>query len=125
MVNYVSLAATAKRLIEANGRNVTFSIKGETPLMPDKPWRGNDPAGDNSFVAKAVIIPFEESDTEGSLVRRGDARMFVAATSATVAGKSMREVDSVLDGTELWKVVDVNDITPGPTSVLYELHIRR
>jgi hypothetical protein len=40
MADYVRLAATAKRLVESNGRPVSFVRLQDAPADPDKPWRG-------------------------------------------------------------------------------------
>lgn len=45
MVDYVKLAATAKRLVEANGRQITFIREAETKADPLKPWEGPGPEG--------------------------------------------------------------------------------
>ena len=42
MVDFVSLAATAQRLIEENGRSVTLFRKDRTPANAAEPWRGPD-----------------------------------------------------------------------------------
>ena len=123
MVDYVSLASTALRLITANGRTVTFTVKTTTPADTNKPWRGTAASGDTTFDAVSVIVPFENDDVDGKLVRRGDSRLFVAANSVT--GQDMESVDTVTDRDELWKVIKVNDISPGNTLVLYEIQLRR
>lgn len=60
MVDFVKLAATSKRLIEANGRVVTFIRESETKADPLKPWEGpadevSDPP--TSVDLSAVFVP--------------------------------------------------------------------
>ena len=43
MVDYTALAATATRLIEANGRSITVLARSQLPDDSAKPWRGPDP----------------------------------------------------------------------------------
>lgn len=123
MVDYVKLAKTALRLIDENGRDVLFTVNSDAPLVAARPWEGIDPAGDDAFTVKAVVIPYELEEVDGKLVRAGDSRMFVAAN--TVTTKDMKSVDKALDRSELWRVVAVNEITPGPTDVLFELRLRK
>ncbi len=40
MVDYVRLASVAKRLVEANGRQIMFVRENETKADPLKPWEG-------------------------------------------------------------------------------------
>ena len=40
MADFVKLAATAQRLVEANGRAVDLFRVNRTPDDPARPWRG-------------------------------------------------------------------------------------
>ena len=129
MVNFVSLAATAERLIEANGRSMQLTKRGgTTPLDPAEPWRGDTTTGDTVFSVIAVEVEFENEDFDGTLVRRGDKKMLVAANSvddASSGAVDIEEFDEVLDGAKIWRIEQVNAIIPGPTRIMYELQVRK
>lgn len=131
MVNYVKIAATAKRLIEANGRTVSLVRLDRDPADPDMPWRGPavvdsapyDPLDYPS--PKAVIVPYTEDDIDGTLVRHGDKRAYVAATSTAVAALNLAEYDGLIDNGEQYKIVSVNILNPGEIIILYEMQLRK
>lgn len=81
MANYVRLAATAKRLIEKNGQNLTFTKNSEIPADPTKPWRGSDAAIYLQTVVKGIVTSADFADDEGTIVRHGVLRSIIAATS--------------------------------------------
>lgn len=84
-VNYVSLAATAKRLISENGKNVIFTrVVPETPVDMAKPWRAGTP---NSFqlTVRAVEYPYTVTEVDDKVIKRGDTRLYVAADAVEIA----------------------------------------
>lgn len=84
-INYVSLAATAKRLIAENGKNVVFTrVVPETPVDTAKPWRKGTP---NSFTltVRAVEYPYTVTEVDDKVIKRGDTRVYVAADAVEIA----------------------------------------
>jgi hypothetical protein len=123
MVNYVSLAAKAKALIEANGRDLTFKTVSRAAADANKPWRGPS-AAPTEFTLKGVVVDYDEDDVDGDLVRRGDKRVLVAQNSIT-GGQDMKIVDAMDDGGLDYKVVAVSPVAPGDTTIIYEIQARR
>lgn len=122
MVDYVSLASKAQTLIEANGRDLTFKLVDRDPDDVTKPWRGRDAAGDTTFTIKGVVYNYDNDDVDGDLVRRGDKRVLVAHDS--LSGQDFEQVDSFLDGTDNYKVINVGIVAPGDTYLIYEIQAR-
>lgn len=122
MVDYVSLAATAERLIAENGRDVTLVKRSETPADAGKPWRGTT-ADDTSITVKGVVIPFEAEDQDGDLFRREDKQAFVAADATSP--NEIESFDELDDGSDTYKIINVELIHPGDTRVLYVLQVRK
>lgn len=133
-INYVKLAATALKLINANGRSVSLSVSSRTPTDPTMPWRGTDGTA-TTITVKAVIYPFDfaEVASGGSKeaysrdlihdnVRRGDMQAIVAASA--IVGIDPLKADYMLDGTITWHVINVAAIQPGDTAVAYTFHLR-
>lgn len=71
---------------------------------------------------KAAAFDFKdgEKETQGGLVKAGDKRMLMEATSPapTVA-------DKVVFGGKTWEILDAQVLSPAGTDVLHTLHIRR
>lgn len=123
MVDYTSLAATAKRLIEKNGRTVTITKMSQTPADPAKPHRARNPAADTSVTPTAVVVPFESEQVDGSNVMVDDKMVMVAQES--VSGVDLKSFDRLTDGSDEYDIVKVKKVNPGPTSVVYMIQVRR
>lgn len=123
MVDYTSLAATAKRLIEKNGRTVTITKMSQTPADPAKPHRARNPAADTSVTPTAVVVPFEREQVDGSNVMVDDKMVLVAQES--VSGVDLQSFDRLTDGSDEYDIVKVKKVNPGPTSVVYMIQVRR
>lgn len=123
MVDYTSLAATAKRLIEKNGRTVTITKMSQTPADPAKPHRARNAAADTSVTPTAVVVPFESEQVDGSNVMVDDKMVMVAQES--VSGVDLESFDRLTDGSDEYDIVKVKKVNPGPTSVVYMIQVRR
>jgi hypothetical protein len=131
MVDYVSFRNLAERLIEANGRTISLVRRDQdNPTDPAKPWRGSTEAAEITVVVKGVFIEFEKEDFDGTLVRRGDKRVLIAAKSVTdegggAANLKIEDYDHILDGGTRWKIMKAELIEPGDTRILFDLHVRQ
>ena len=125
MVNYVRIAATAKRLIEANGRNVTLIRKSRTPANASEPWRGPTSPGDATVgVVKAIIYPVREEEIDGFLIKAGMEKATIAHDSLATP-QDLRDIDAIIDATVTYKVVKAVVIGPGGTNLVYEFFLER
>lgn len=132
MVDFNRLAATAKRLIEANGRDITFEQSDRTPSDATKPWRGvNQPnvaAGQATVTVKAAVVPstggrFGRTRTaDGDLVQTHDEVALVASDSLP-SGVDLKQYDRVVDDTRSWRIVGVQELRPATKSVIFEVRL--
>lgn len=130
MINYTRMRATAVRLIEANGRTMTFTKLGSTPLNPAEPWREDSGVDDTDITVIVLESEFENEDIDGTLVRRGDKKMLVAASSIEAnapsgADTDLEDYDELLDGGTPWKIERVLPTRPGEPRVMYEVQVRK
>ena len=125
MVNYVKAAATTKRLIEANGRDVTLVRKNQTPADANKPWRSPATAVNVTVgTVKAVFYPIEEKDEDGGLLRRGEEKMMIAHDSLA-SPSDLEDIDHVSDNGRIYKVVTACPLGPGSVRIAYEFIVKR
>ncbi len=117
MVDYVKLAATAKRLIDANGRAI--SIVPRSLADPSKPWLGT--VDDTPVPAIGVFTEYNRRDIDGTKIQRSDQELSIAADGLAV---DIENVDAVLDGATTWQVVDTTVVKPGPIVLVYKLQVR-
>lgn len=122
MANFAKLAATAKRLIEKNGRTVTLKKRGQAVADPTHPWRGADEAGVVSVDVKAVILDYVLTPDTSDFVKRGLKRALVAALSAT---EDLRDFTIMTDGAETWELLECKTLAPADTRLLYEFQVRK
>ncbi len=131
----MTLATTAQRLINREGRTVTLHLAPAAPTDANKPWLGNatPPAG-ATLTLKAVF----DSQKEGELAKT----LFAALTGGSgapprrprnsfiVAGLDLGTTDvstimEVTDGSQLWRVTGVEPIKPGDTLFAAILEVRQ
>lgn len=89
-INFVSLAATALRLIGENGRNVRFVRISREANVDAKPWRAPAEAGGLAasrveVTVRAVDHPYTVYEIDETLVRKGDNRCYVSHDAFLVA----------------------------------------
>lgn len=125
MVDYVKSAATAKRLIEKNGRSVVLVRKSQTPADAAKPWRGPTSPGNTTVgTVKAAIFPIDEKDEIGGLIRRGDETAWIAHDSLATP-EDLEDIDALVDGGVTYKVIKACPIGPGDVRIAYQFYVRR
>ncbi len=114
----------AKELLDEDGRPMDFYRQSPgQPVDPDKPWRTDGLAVDPpvKYSAIAVVFPYEERHIDGTVVRRGDVRCYLAAEDLTYVP---RPGDYSEFGGQKFKTVAVETLQPGVDTILYELQMR-
>ena len=130
MADFTKLAATAKRLIDANGRSITLTRQGVTEGDPTKPWRTVSSPVAEEVTGAGVFVTTEPGKLGAQWfntdnLKRGDQVVFFAALND--GGKSLEEFDTVtdsLDGT-VWKIINAQLLSPATTKLLYQFQVRR
>lgn len=138
MPDIVKLAATAERLIEANGRTVVFIKTNRTAANGSAPWRGPSfaapPAtnlGGDEVEAIAVFVPasgggFGRKSTDRPAPRERDAEQIaLVASNSLGAGVDLADFQFLRDGSDLWNIDSVDELVPGSTSVVWEVVLSR
>lgn len=123
-----SVAATVKRLIEANGRSVTLYKQGNVAQDSEKPWRGEADYPEGSVTGLAVFVPARGSGLglaamNEDNVKRAEQVMLFAAANDT--GLDLEEFDLARDGGQDWKIVSTEVLSPAGTRLLYSFGVTR
>lgn len=137
MANFPKAAATAKKLIEANGRAVDLIRLNRTADDSAKPWRGTSTApdaGEGGLEIPGVIVAMVPAtgsgfgrllaDEGGSLKVAYEQVGLLATDSVVAAGFTADDVegcDLLRDGTKVWKIVTRGHLRPADRSVLFVL----
>jgi len=130
-INYTKAAATALKLLSANGRPVTLVKINRTPSDPNKPWEGSDNTPDTTVTATAVFVdPVSEKDLGRNLKRgptdgitKGFQIAFISA--AENPGVDLSEYDRMIDNGVVYTVDEIDVLKPGNTILMYEFRVRR
>jgi hypothetical protein len=130
-LNYANFRSLADRLISENGRSVTIVRRDQANFTnPAEPWGSSTEADTISTVVTGVFLEYEKEDVDGDLVRRGDKRVFIAASDVedeTTGTQNVKveDYDHVLDGTTRWKIISAKLIEPGPLRIMYDVQVRQ
>ena len=140
MADFVKLAATAQRLVEANGRAVDLFRVNRTPDDPARPWRGvsgSPTVPEGGFIATGIIMAFVPPSGSGfgKLLVDGDGELDVAfdqigllASDSLPVGitpEDIEQADSIRDGSDIWKIMLRSHLRPASTSLLFTLGLKR
>lgn len=131
MVDYVKLAATAERLIKANGRPIQFVKKGSTLIDEDKPWLGSNGEGEVKIDLHGVFVP-PNTVRQFGLTALGEGTDYTDLVSVseqiciTSPGEhDLRSYPTLRDGTVEWGTIGIQLLKPGPTQILAFVGVKR
>jgi len=128
----VAQAATAKRLVDAKGRSVTFIQLDAGTDDANQPWRGKADARAtpaNSVTLIAAFVPPSgvalgaEMALAEDLVKRSEQIMLVAPGTDQ---RDFSAYDEVIDtdGTR-WKIIFSDLLKPAEIAILWSIGVRR
>jgi len=128
VADFTALAATAKRLIDANGRSITVRKLTDVPTDSAKPWRGASRAVQDSVTGVGVFVSTAPGELGFGVVNedgllRGRKVVFFAA--ADDGGKLLETYNEILDDSTLWRIVDYQILDPGDVRLLYMFMVER
>lgn len=122
MADFVKLAATAQRLIAANGRPVTIVKFGSTSADDSKPWRGRREYHEAEVAGRGVFVPESVVNNPDGVKRENEFLLFAANDDG---GHELETFDAIEDGGRTWKIVQATLLEPGSTRLLYEFEVAR
>lgn len=139
MADFVKAAATAKRLVEANGREVVLFKRNRTPDNAAEPWRGvsgvpTAPEGGLSMTVTMSFVPHFGSGFGKMVTDDGSGKgtqfdqIGLLASTSLPAGRTFLDVeqcDTIRDGDNIWKVERREHLRPADDSILFALGLKR
>ncbi len=120
MATYVSLRATAQRLIQKNGRSVTFRRKSTTLIDINNPQLGIIGAIDVTVKASFVNVLF--TNRGRNLVQTGDLMCLIAADD--LLGFIPNTSNIIIDAGINYHIVDFQSVDPSDTPIVYQFLLR-
>jgi hypothetical protein len=120
--DYTGLIALSRRLVERFGVSGVAIRDGDGEDVGDAGWRAED-AGNN--VSTGIVVVITELDAKAE----PDARLRMTDSVALIAppagGESLREYHRLTVGGVTYLIVDMAEISPGGSVVLYKARVRR
>jgi len=121
---YDKMGATALRLISRFGQEIT--LRDTVPGEYDPVTGGSTPDVEVDQPAQAILQDYAlqqagMSYAEDTVIRQGDKKILVAAQGLTPPTLTT----TVLAGGATWTIVNVKEINPAGTPLVYELQGRR
>ena len=116
-MDYINLRNTAQRLIRDNGKSVSVCV--QTVNYTTGAYT------DSATTVYAVEVEYNLKEMDGTSVQQGDRKLILSAlNSAGTAYTAPALADRIKIGSEYFKIVLVYPISPGNTTLLYEVFIR-
>lgn len=129
---YDRMAATALRLIEQFGQTIT--LRDTVPGEYDPVTGGSTPETTVDQPAQAILQDYAlqqsgMSYAEGAVIKQGDKKILVAAMAKDANGQPAQLTPPQLTTTVIadgatWTIVNIKEINPAGTPLVYELQGR-
>lgn len=116
--DYAPLADVAVSLIADFGQDATIRRVSGGTYDPVTGTTTGTTTTDTTVSAVVVGISKDYAAQLGGNVQAGD-RMALIATDAPLVS------DSLILGSDTWAILDVQEVNPGGTALLYKAHVRR
>ncbi len=121
MATYTSLRAMVQRLIQKNGRTVTFRRESTVLLDVNNPHLGMDTSVIDT-TPKASFVNTMFSERGRDLVQAGDLICLIAADD--LPGFTPDTSNVIIDGGISYHVVDFQPIDPSDAPISYQFVLR-
>lgn len=124
MATYASLRATAQRLIQKNGRNITYKQPSVTLQDANNPQLGVIATTIDTPNVKAAFIQDTVTRLTQTIVQVGDKICLIAADDLPGIDPDAAE-DKILDddGTE-YSIISAESIDPSEAPIVYQFILR-
>ena len=117
-MNYAQSAKTAKRLLTSFGQAMTLSSITVGVYDPETSTVINTSI---DTVADGVILPYSNGieNSPNSLIQQGDSQVLI---SLSVTPKP---ADTLTVGTVVYTIVNVKELAPNGTLILFDIQVRK
>ena len=110
--DYGNSVTTATRLISTYGRTMTLRTTTET----GDPWDPTQTSSDTDIIG--VAVDYRSSEIDGDMVQTTDKRFLLTSTVTPTLQ------DKIVDNSTEYSIVNIREIKPGDTVVLYDVQVR-
>jgi len=119
-IDQTAMAATALRLITDNGKSFTLRNKSEGSYDPATNAITGSSNTDETIYG--IMTSYKKFQIDDQNIKIGDKKLLVAASGIT---GNVDQDSIIIEGSDQWSVVHVEEISPGSTVIIYQLQVRR
>lgn len=117
-INYSALQTTATRLLTDNGQSITLNYESAEVIDPAT-GVVTTPATNNSISGYGLATNYDITEIDGNAIEASDIRLLLSNISTRPETGWTATVDS-----KVHRVMDVRQIKPAGTNVIYILQLR-
>lgn len=118
-MDYNEIAQDALTSIQEAGRS--FSITRSTGTFNPATNVITGPAP-ITYNIPGVMTSFANRDIDGEVIRLQDRKILLAAAGLPIVPNTS---DKVTDGSDVWNIINVEEIRPASIPILYKIHVRK
>ena len=124
---YQEMATTVEELLSEFGGNLTVRSQSYTPVVSPEtePWDVGDADDPVDVTVKGVLLDYENKEIDGTLVLAGDRRVLLAPTDNSGNSTNPQIGDTIIHGSDSYRVMRPNPIQPTDTLLLWDIQVRR
>lgn len=125
MADYSSDIASAYNDIKEAGGEVTISHPASDGVynpVTETRTGGTAASTDETY---AVSKGYKEKHIDGTIVRQGDKMFLIPALLPTGDALAVDQADKVIQGGTSWNIVNIEEVGPDGTAILYKVQARQ
>lgn len=130
-MDYAKLLATAKRLLQKNGKQITLSMLDDAAGATGKPWLAvtnpRDPDVVDSIQVYAINVPVSAGASMGirtdSIELSKNIKSFYIAEPGTETPDNFDQYQLLTDGSQELKIAFIEKLKPADTALLYYIGV--
>ena len=113
---YQALQTTAQSLISEFGRSVT--LRRTNPGAYNAATHSHSGGSTVDRTVMAVFTAYKQTEIDGTIIQRGDSRVLIA-------GYEPIKGDQIIDGTDVYNVIERETVKPGDVALLWKAQARK
>ena len=114
---YSDIQATATRLITDKGQNLTF---GRETSSGFDPILGVNTTTSSTYTGYGVSTQYNKKEIDGTIIQIGDIKLILQKTTTDPLRGDTVTVDSIV-----YRVMDIEPVSPAGTVVIRKLQLRK
>lgn len=115
----MSLAATASRLLAANGEAVTITFPPSTPAFNPVTGAAQTPTASQTITGSGYPAGYEGSEIDGETIKAGDVKLILEKVSTRPEAGATATVDS-----KTYRIQNVQFIRRSGADIIYICQLR-